>query len=114
MQTVALRESRPITLDGSGAGIARLGPASHGEIWHPETVSVKCSANVLEASCRIYAGDSATDSNFVDATLSGSTGDSTDRVNGPMWLGHYVFAVWAAGDAGATATLVVQGSREIQ
>jgi hypothetical protein len=113
-QTVPLNESVPIVLDGSGNGTARLGPASHGEAWHPDTTSVKASSNTNEAQCRIYAGDSPTDRNFIDGTLSGSTGDSTDRVNGPIRMPNAVFAVWSGGDPTATATLRVQGTKDIR
>lgn len=112
MTEVPLSESQPVILDGSGNGTARLGPA-FGETWSPSTVSVKVSTAVSEAQCRIYLGSDTSDSNFVDGTLSGSTGDSTDRVTGPFRLPNYIFAVWTGGDAGATATLAVLGSREI-
>jgi hypothetical protein len=113
-QTVPLNESVPIVLDGSGNGMARLGPVSHGEAWNPATTSVKVSTNTLEAQCRIYQGDSPTDRNFIDGTLSGSTGDSTDRAEGPIRMPNAVFAVWTGGDAGATATLRIIGSKDIR
>lgn len=114
MQTVPLNESQPVKLDGSGNGTVKLGPRSHGETWHPEVASVKVSTATAEAACKIYLGHTATDDNFLDGTFSGSSGDSTDRVSGnPLWLGNYIFAVWSGGDAGATATLSVIGTREI-
>jgi hypothetical protein len=113
-QTVQLNDSVPIVLDGSGNGTAKIGPTSHGSAWSPATISVKVSSAVKEAQCRIYQGDAPTDRNFIDATLSGSTGDSTDRATGPITMPNAIFAVWTGGDAGATATLRVIGTRDIQ
>ncbi len=112
MTDVPLSETQQITLDGTGTGTARLGPA-FGQSWSPSTVSVKASTAILEAQCRIYLGSDTSDVNFVDGTLSGSTGDSTDRITGPFRLPNYIFAVWTGGDAGAVATLSVLGSRDI-
>jgi hypothetical protein len=109
---VPLSESQPVILNGAGNGTAELRPA-FGETWSPATVSVKVSSAVKEAQCRIYLGSDTTDANFVDGTLSGSTGDSTDRVTGPFRLPNRLFAVWSGGDAGATATLAVSGTRDI-
>ena len=113
MTTVQLNESTQITLDGSGNGTARLAP-NFGQTWSPQTVSVKTVTPIVkEAQCRIYLGSDTSDPNFVDGTLSGSTGDSTDRVRGPFRLPWAVFAVWSGGDAGARATLTVMGEREL-
>jgi hypothetical protein len=112
--TVQLNESSPITLDASGNGTAKIGPTSHGEAWNPVTTSVKCSTSVQEAACKIYAGDSPIDRNFVDATLSGSTGDRTGSISGPIRMPNSIFAVWSGGDVGATATIRVVGTKDIQ
>lgn len=115
MQTVPLNESRSVTLDGSGNGTLPMRPYGGGEIWLPTIASVKVATNTKEANCKIYIGPSATDPYFVDGTLSGSTGDSTDRVTGYSVdsHGHTLWAVWAGGDAGATATLRVNGTETI-
>lgn len=103
-----------VVLDGSGNGKARTGPAGARETWTPAVASVSVSSNVSEAQCRIYVGPSADPQYFVDGTLSGSTGDSTDRVAAqPVRLGWFIWAAWAGGDAGATATLNVTGTKTI-
>lgn len=103
-----------IVLNGSGKGTAKLGPVGAREVWNPLTASVSCATNVKEAQCQIFVGDLPTPNNFVDGTLSGSTGDSTGRVAGmPVTLGWFVWAVWSGGDAGTVATLNVRGSRDI-
>ena len=101
-------------LNGSGGGTVKLGPVGAREVWSPAVASVSVSTNVKEAQCRVYVGDSAVPANFIDGTLSGSTGDSTDRVSGSqVKLGWYVWAVWSGGDAGSVATLNVTGTREV-
>lgn len=111
---VPLSETGITKLDGSGNGTARVGPISAREVWHPENVHVSVSSNTNEALCSIYVGDSATQPNFRDNTLSGSTGDSTDRVNADIVrTGQYVWAVWTGGDANAQAIIAVTGMREV-
>jgi hypothetical protein len=115
MTTVPINANVFVILDGSGNGTAKLGPASAREIWNPDNVHVQVTGPVTnEASCIIYVGDNATQGNFRDATQSGSTGDSSGRVNADtIKSGHYVWAVWAGGDAGRQATLLVTGSRTV-
>lgn len=100
-------------LDGSGNGTARLGPIGAREIWAPSSASVEVSSAVAEASAKIYVGDMISPK-FVDGTLSGSTGDSTDRVSAyTVKLGAFISAVWSGGDPGAVATLTVAGTKTV-
>lgn len=111
-----LNETAPVVLDGSGNGTVRLGPDGPHEHWYPTLVSVKCSTSAAEAGCKIYAGPAATDANFVAGTLSGSTGDASDQVAGQeiaKTRTPYLWAVWEGGDPGATATLNVQGTKDL-
>lgn len=110
---VPLNTSIPVKLDGTGAGTAKIGPIGARESWTPETVSVSASSTTNEALCKIYIGDDTSQRNFVDGTFSGSSGDSTQNVTGPIRLGQYVFALWTGGDAGAIATLTVIGTKDI-
>ena len=103
-----------VKLDASGNGTVKVGPIGHRETWFPETASASASSAVLEAACRIYVGPSPTASYFRDGTLSGSTGDSTDRVSGTtVSLPWSVWAVWSGGDVGAIATLNVSGTKTV-
>jgi hypothetical protein len=116
--TVTLNQSAVVTLNGAGAGTAQLGPISPREMWQPAVVSVKTNqlpaAIVNQAQCLIYCGADATDPNFVDGTLSGSTGDSSSNVAGQeIDCGEYIFAVWTGGDPGAQGRVNVQGSKVI-
>ena len=110
-----LDETAQVTLDGSGAGTARLGPSAPGHVWRPTLASVKVATNTDEATCLVYAGPSATDAYFTDGTFSGSSGDATDRVTGKVLNPGrgWIWAVWSGGDAGATATLIVSGTKDI-
>jgi hypothetical protein len=116
--TVDLDQSAVVTLNAQGAGTAQLGPVNGRESWLPEVVSVKTTqapaSIVNEAQCKIYAGPDASDSNYVDGTLSGSTGDSTANINGQtVNCGEYVFAVWSGGDVGAQGRLNVTGTKQL-
>ena len=115
MTKVILNESATIVLNGSGNGTAKVGPKSAREVWHPDNVHVSANANpVNDALCKIYVGDAPFQQNFRDATVSGSTGDSTDRVNADtVKVGQYVIAVWSGGDANATAVMTVTGKKDI-
>ena len=105
-----------ITLDGSGAGTASLGPTGHGITWTLGTISVKTAQTVSTGTCEcsIYVGDDTSAVNFLDGTFSGDTGDSSDAASGQqIRLGKRVFAVWSAGVAGDVATLTITGTMVI-
>jgi len=96
-----------------GNGTAQAGPSFPRESWDVAVASVSASSNAKEAVCKIYAGPQAAQAWFADGTTWGSTGDSTSNFSAPVYLGSSVFAVWTGGDPGATATLVVTGTRRI-
>lgn len=110
---IILPGSVTVVLNGAGGGTVKIGPVGARETWYPATAAVSCATNVAEAACRIYVGDQPIPSNYRDGTLSGSTGDSTSRVEGPLTLGRYIWAVWAGGDPGTVATLAVSGTRDL-
>jgi hypothetical protein len=115
MPTVPLSEFVTVTLNGSGAGTARVGPGAHGVTWKPTVASIKMGGGTPSGAptCFLYAGTSATDDNFVDSTYDVQN-DSTDRVSGQeLRLGSYVFAVWSGANPGATATLALSGTKDI-
>lgn len=115
MRTVPLNEHGSVTLDGSGNGTLEMTPLGGAETWLPTIASVKVSTNTAEANCRIFIGPSPNDQYFVDGTLSGSTGDSTDRVTGYQvdTHGNSLWAVWMGGDPGAVGTMQVNGTETI-
>lgn len=103
-----------IHLDGTGAGVAQLGPSITNEQWQPQRVSVSCSASVTSGACEaaIYCGAYIGQDTFKDATFSGDSGDSTDAVAGEnLWPGQFVFTQWSGGVPFAIATMRVQGNR---
>lgn len=112
--TVPLFVSAVVTFNGSGNGTASIGPRNQREVWSPAVVSVSASSSVAEAGCKIYAGFDASQPDFIDQTLSGSTGDSTANIAGKtVQCNEQVFAVWAGGDAGAQGRMTVQGTKVI-
>jgi len=112
--SVPMFETANVTLDINGNGVAKVGPISSREIWNPATVHVSVTTNVNEASCTISVGSSVRPDTFRDETFSGSSGDSSDRVeNDVVKSGAYVFATWAGGDAGSQATMNVMGTKTV-
>lgn len=103
-----------VTLNASGNGTAKVGPLTEREVWSPTMAYVGVTTNVKEALCSIYVGHDTSAPYQVDTTYTGSSGDSTGRVAGKtLRQGNFIWAVWTGGDVGATATLTVNGTREI-
>lgn len=102
-----------VVLDGSGAGTVSKGPTGYQETWSSITVSVHCSSNVNEATCRIYVGGTPSPQSFADGTTFGSTGDSSTNMPLVIPTGQSVWAVWSGGDAGATAYLNITGTDNV-
>lgn len=105
-----------ITLSGSGAGTARLGPSGHGITWTLGSISVHTAQAVSTGTCQCstYVGDDTSAVNFLDSTFSGDTGDTTDAASGQqIRLGKYVFAAWSGGVANDIATLTLTGTMEV-
>jgi hypothetical protein len=113
MGALPLSEAGFVTLNGSGAGTARVGPTAHGVVWKPSRVAIKTSSATLSPVCQLFVGNAATSENFIDGTFTGQQ-NATDAVVGQeLRLGMYVWAVWTGGDAGAQATVTVTGSKDI-
>lgn len=112
---VSLSEFATVTLDGSGNGTARIGPDAHGVAWFPEVVSIRMTGAIPTglATCFVYAGDSATDDNFVDSTYDVTSASTGNIAGQELHLGQYIFAKWTGGNAGAVATVSTSGRKDI-
>jgi hypothetical protein len=106
-------QSVQIILDGSGNGIARIGPTRVREHWQVTGAAVKVATAINEAQCAVYVGPQIADPYAVDTTITGSTGDVCSFANQDVQPGQFVFAQWTGGDPGATATLNVIGTYSI-
>lgn len=94
-------------------GQAGIGPTAQGEVWQAGyVVSVHCSTNVREATCKVYAGAGVSPAYFIGATTWGSTGDSSSNTP-QLQVGQQVYAVWTGGDPGAEAYLTITGTRTV-
>lgn len=102
--------STTITLNGSGAGTAQIGPQYPREWWELDKAGIYIPAGGFPI-CTIFVGATATPDHMVDQTYTGA-GDSTGRVSGhTIHAGEFVFAVWQAGIANVPATLTVWGAK---
>jgi hypothetical protein len=112
-RSLALSVVASVVLDGSGNGTVQVGPRGTNEVWQPQSAAVSAATNTSEAQCRIYAGNTISAGSLVDGTTFGSSGDSTTNFASQVWLGQSIWAQWTGGDPGATATLVVTGTRQV-
>lgn len=112
---VPLRETAVVTLNGAGAGTARVGPLSAREVWYPDNVAIKANANPInDARCSVYMGENTSQSNFRDESMQGSSGDSTGACSGDVVKSNsYIWAVWSSGDVFVQATLTVTGVKDV-
>jgi hypothetical protein len=97
------RVAQSVTLSASGGGQVTISPPVE---WEVQLVSVSVSSAAAEPTFRLYL-DGVVPSGFLEGTYSGSQDSSatTHRVQ----PGQQLIGVWADGDVGATATLVVRG-----
>jgi len=109
---LSLSADASVVLNASGNGTAACGPALPGTSWQPTSIAVSVSTNNSEAQCNVYLGLNAAAGSLLGATSTGSTGDSTD-CSQTVWPGQSLIAVWTGGDAGATATMSVFGTKTV-
>jgi hypothetical protein len=113
MPRVPLRETAVVTLDGSGAGTAKVGPLSAREVWYPDNVATSVTGFTKQANTTMYMGSDTTQSNFRDVSTFGS-GDSSGACNADtIKCGMWIWAVWLNGDAGKQAILTVTGLKDV-
>jgi len=98
------RSAGSTKLDATGAGqvtIAATGPG-----WTVRHLSINTSTAVKEPTFRLYL-DLVSPTSLLEGSYSGSQ-DSSDTVH-TVQGGQLLIGVWAGGDAGAVATMLVSG-----
>lgn len=110
METYArLEASASVKLDGSGNGIVRLFPANANERWQIQQTSVRQQGNnVIPPKFFSYVGE-PTQNQSIDSTYNGNQDDSNTIIDIPY--GSYYSGQWVSGDANATMTVVLRGTR---
>jgi hypothetical protein len=115
-RTLALSVRATVVLDSSGSGIAEIGPSSPGEIWFPSSTSITCTGDIPQTGSPtvfIYAGNGISPAAFIDSTYN-VTGASSSMIDGKaVHPGQLIIAVWTQGPASQTATLAVNGTRQV-
>lgn len=105
-----LNESASVTLDATGAGVARLGPRRAGVQWAVRKVTISStSATSQVPTAELFLGEPS--GTPLDSTYDGNR-NSTD-VDVSLWSGQYLSLRWAGGTPGATGTLAVLGDNVI-
>lgn len=92
------------TLNASGAGSVKLGPTSARQTWNVTNAAVAVSSDNSEPTATLYLNTQA-------SKLAGTATGSNDSTALDVTLRNgYILCVWTGGDAGAIATLSLQGS----
>ncbi len=113
-QRVALSQSVSGIVDPTGKVLLKMGPLSAREVWYPSNVHINVSTAVVESKCTVYSGESPTQGNFRDDSVTASSGDNTGACNADVLkTGQYIWAQWSGADVGAQATLTVTGMRDV-
>ena len=115
MRTLNLTRSVSVTIDGTGAAEAQLGPSMPGEVWLPESINVSMTGTAPAgvATCTTYAGGVISPGTFVDATYQVLGAASSVIAGKTVYPGQSIFALWAGCTPGQTATLAVSGTRQV-
>lgn len=98
------------TLNAAGTAVASAGPQRVREHWQLISASVATNPAITNAVCNIYVGTIISEVNFFATTNRGSTGDTCGFGGMDIQPGMQVFAQWTGGDAGATATLIINAT----
>lgn len=107
---VAFRRSASVVLtdDGSGvtgSGSLRIAPVARN--WQIRSLTVRCDTHVKESRATVYENHIGPDY-VLDASFTGSSGDTTDTVM-EVRDGYALVVEWVGGDIGATATVTFSG-----
>jgi hypothetical protein len=94
-----------VTLDITGSGQTNIGPDEN-ETWQVEGVYVYASLDIKEARAVTYVGPDPDHLRLIDGTLTGSTGDATEKI-GIVTYPDKVWTTWENGDVGALATMEI-------
>lgn len=108
---LTLDESGQVTLDGSGNGALRIGPLYTAQTWMPTQINVQTSTNVKEPVFKYYR-NSVGATSFLGGTYTGSN-DQSDISGQILHPGEAFVCVWTGGDAGAIASVNLNGEKEI-
>lgn len=102
-----LNQSQQATVTGGGVATVVFSP--HGETWEVNRLTVAVSTSVLESQASYYLGP-VNPQNLQEATMAGSSGDTTD-ISTSMVDGDQLTVQWTGADVGATATATLRGWR---
>lgn len=108
MESRPLRDSRVVTLNGSGEGSVTFGPSRPNTRWIINRYSVRVSSNTAEPTAIVYRG-TINPGSQISGTYSGSNDTDSEVSDNPLFPGEFYTCHWTGGDAGATATISFSG-----
>ncbi|MGH9918502.1 MAG: hypothetical protein ACRD6W_06510, partial [Nitrososphaerales archaeon] len=106
--TVPFTEVAITTLDSDGNGVCQIGPGMN-QIWSPASTQIQMTGDIpggsTPSTVTILVGFAISSALFVDATYQ-VTGAASSMISGQfVYYGQQIFAQWANGNSGASATL---------
>lgn len=108
---IPLQESASVTLDGSGNGTVSIGPSSQFQIWNVTNEGCNVTSNTNEPVFKLYKSSGISAGAFLGGSNQGSNDSASIDVT--LYSGMKLTGVWTGGDAGATATLALQGTMTV-
>jgi hypothetical protein len=102
------------TVNGAGSATVSVGPQGLGTTWYPSSAVISTSTGAADNStCSVYIG-SQTQQNLQGGQSYAGGGDTVGINQASMQPGDRLIAVWSGGVPGATATINVFGTQDVQ
>ena len=99
---VRLADTRTVTLDGSGRGVAVI-TAPAAKAWRITGMTVSVPGSVVEATARIYSGLIQSD-RLLDITYTAASGDASNTEH-YLLPSKTILCEWQEGQPGAAAVV---------
>lgn len=99
-----------LQLNGSGYGIASVGPTGLGTVWYPASAVFSTSVAPFDSSTvNLYVGPAGVPNTLQGTLITGGVGTIALAIP-QLTPGLYIIAVWTGGTAGSTVSVNVTGS----
>lgn len=108
---IPLQESASVTLNGSGNGSVTIGPVNQFQVWNVENEGCTVTSNVNEPVFRLFQSNGLSAGTFLGGSNQGSNDSASISVT--LHPGMKLTGQWTGGDAGAVATLALQGTMTV-
>lgn len=105
--SLPLNDSVQIALNANGAAILRIGPANVYQVWQVEAVAINCTVSSPNPVVNVYNSNNPS-TQYLGGTYNGA--QNSAKIAATLHAGQQICATFTGGQAGAIATLAVQGT----